>query len=197
MPEDSLNQHSLNQNARKEAILQKNLLQILPAGSDEKNTIWNMFQFYCYDTSVYDGYDVEADGKYKMCADYFAQYWQLPRWSAFILKVDGALAGFALIEPSDVVAEAQELADLFIMRRFRRLGIARRVVEYFMAQRDIPWTVTTFDDAPDATAFWQQMFRLPQFQVIETLPDPDGRDATVHLLAANQGIAPDGNVVCK
>lgn len=160
-------------------------LEILPAGLDDKTTIWNLFQFYCYDTSNYDGYDVEADGKYKMCADYFGQYWTLPRWSAYLLKIDGAPAGFALIEPSDAVEEAQELADLFIMSRFRRRGIARQVVQHFMAQRTIPWTITTFNEGADAIAFWQQLFSMPQFQVSHTLPDPDGRDATVHVLLPN------------
>lgn len=187
MHENSLPENSLFENSRCEKSLQKNSLQILPAGPEYQNTIWNMFQFYCYDTSVYDGYDVETDGKYKMCADYFAQYWQLPRWSAYILRVDGALAGFALIEPSEAVAAAQELADLFIMRRFRRRGVAQQVVSHFLAARAIPWTITTFDDAPDATAFWQQMFGLAEFQVSQTLADPDGRQAIVHLLAANAG----------
>lgn len=185
MHENSQQQNTLQQNAQQQSSQRENAPQILPAGLEYKNTIWNMFQFYCYDTSVYDGYDVEADGNYKMCADYFAQYWQLPRWSAYIVKVDGALAGFALIEPSDAVAEAQELADLFIMRRFRRRGVAQQVVSHFMATRAIPWTITTFDDAPDATAFWQQMFLRPEFQVSQTLADPDGREATVHLLPAN------------
>lgn len=168
-----------------EELFVMSALQILPAGPEYKTTIWNMFQFYCYDTSTYDGYDVEANGFYKMCAEYFGQYWQLPRWSAHIIKVDGALAGFALLEPSDALDDALELADLFIMQRFRRRGLAQQVVEYFLGQRSERWTITTFDDAPDACAFWQHMFSLPQFQVSERLPDPDGRAATVHVLPVN------------
>ncbi len=162
------------------------VLQILPAEAEDKTTIWNLFQFYCYDTSNYDGYDVEADGKYKMCADYFGQYWTLPRWSAYLLKIDGAPAGFALIEPSEALEDAQELADLFIMSRFRRRGLAQQVVQHFLHDRSETWTITTFDDAPDACAFWRHMFSLPQFQVSHCLPDPDGRAAIVHVLPANR-----------
>jgi predicted acetyltransferase len=70
-----------------------------------------------------------------------------------VLKVDGALAGFALIEPSEVMDDALELADLFIMQRYRRRGIAEQVVRHFLQQRMQPWTIITFDDAPDACTF--------------------------------------------
>lgn len=163
------------------------MFEICRCAESDKSIIWNMFQFYCYDTSEYDGYDVQPNGFYRMCADYFAQYWTQPRWSAYLLRVDGALAGFALIEPSDVDANALELADLFIMRKYRRRGLAQFVVEHFLGQRDTPWTITVFDDAGDAKAFWQRIFGLPGMQVTQVFADPDDRAAQVHWLPANQG----------
>lgn len=160
-------------------------LEICAHSDQDKQVIWNLFQFYCYDTSYYDGYDVESNGLYSMSASYFSQYWTEPVWRAHLLKVDGAIAGFALIEPSDAVPGGMEIADLFIMSRFRRHGIAKEVVLHFMNQRVVPWTEVVYDDAADAKAFWSAMFQHPAITPTDTAADPDGRQVTVYVLAAN------------
>lgn len=161
-------------------------LEICPHQDLHQQVIWNLFQFYCYDTSVYDGYDVEETGFYAMSQEYFAQYWTRPNWRAHLLRWNGAIAGFALLEDSDAVSGAMEIADLFVMRRMRRHGIAAKVVRHFMESREVPWTVVVFDDADDAKAFWASMFRMPALAPSRQLADPDGRDATVHVLDANR-----------
>lgn len=149
---------------------------------EHKPVIWNLFQFYCYDTSPYDRCDVEASGFYSLSTEYFAHYWSRPTWRAHLLRWQGAIAGFALLEDSDALPGAMELADLFVMKRFRRHGIARQVVLHFMAERNVPWTVTVFNDAADAKAFWSSMFHLPALVPARQVPDPDGRDVTVYVL---------------
>jgi predicted acetyltransferase len=160
-------------------------LEICAHSDQDKQVIWNLFQFYCYDTSNYDGYDVESNGLYSMSESYFSQYWTVPTWRAHVLRYDGAIAGFALIEDSDAVSGAMEIADLFIMSRFRRRGIAKEVVLHFMRQRIVPWTVVVYDDAIDAKAFWSGMFKIPTLTPTETVADPDARQVTVYVLAAN------------
>lgn len=160
-------------------------LEICPHLENHKEVIWNLFQFYCYDTSVYDGYDVEASGFYKMSAEYFSQYWTSPNWRAHLLHWDGKICGFALLEDSDAVAGGMEIADLFVMRRFRRFGIASKVVEHFMARRSVPWTVTVFEDAADAKRFWNSIFQIAQLSPTRQVPDPDGRAATAYVLEPN------------
>nr|WP_315473052.1 GNAT family N-acetyltransferase [uncultured Undibacterium sp.] len=160
-------------------------LEICAHSDQDKLTIWNLFQFYCYDTSNYDGYDVESNGLYSMSESYFSQYWTEPVWRAHVLRVDGAIAGFALIEPSDAVSGGMEIADLFIMSRFRRRGIAKEVVLHFMTRRVVPWTVVVYDDAADAKAFWSAMFLDPAITPTSTAADPDGRQVTVYVLEKN------------
>jgi predicted acetyltransferase len=160
-------------------------LEICVHSDQDKLVIWNLFQFYCYDTSTYDENDVESNGLYSLSESYFSQYWTESGWSAHLLSVDGSIAGFALIEPSDAVSGAMEIADLFIMARFRRRGIAKEVVLHFMAERVVPWTVVVYDDATDAKDFWSTMFRIPAIAPTATARDPDGRQVTVYVLAAN------------
>jgi predicted acetyltransferase len=75
-----------------------------------------------------------------------------------------------------------ELADLFILRRYRRTGIASQVVANFMSKRDVPWTVVVFDEAVDAKAFWSAMFKAPLFTPSRQVSDPDGREVSVYVL---------------
>lgn len=157
-------------------------VEIRPHQLDDKSVIWNLFQFYCYDTSREDEVDVEADGFFSLSPSYFGQYWELPRWAAHLIRVDGAIAGFVLIEPSDVVPEAQEIADLFILRRYRRRGLARDIVWHFLAQRQTPWTITVLDGWPEAEAFWAAMLADPRLRVAQRFSDPYGREGDVLLL---------------
>ena len=157
-------------------------LEICPSNHEHKSVIWNLFQFYCYDTSIEDACDVEESGLYSLSPSYFAQYWTVPTWSAHLLRWRGAIAGFALIEDSDSLPGAMELADLFILRRYRRTGIASQVVANFMSKRDVPWTVVVFEEAVDAKAFWSAMFKDPLFTPSRQVSDPDGREVSVYVL---------------
>jgi predicted acetyltransferase len=165
-------------------------LEICQHNDEHKSVIWNVFQFYCYDTSVEEGYDLKEDGRYSLCAEYFSQYWTHPRWRAHLLRWNGAIAGFALLEASEALDDAQEIADLFVMKRFRRHGIARKVVQHFMGQRVEPWTVVVFDDATEAQLFWQSIFQDPQFKPDRQVADPDDRAVTVYVLEPNVQNAP-------
>lgn len=157
-------------------------LEICSPCQAHQPVIWNLFQFYCYDTSPEDGYDVQESGFYSLSPEYFAQYWTEPNWSAHLLRWNGAIAGFALLEPSDALPGGMELADLFIMQRFRRHGIGRQVVRHFMTNRSVPWTVVVYDNAAGAKAFWHAIFQDPQFTPSRQVPDPDQRAVTTHVL---------------
>lgn len=160
-------------------------LEICPHQDNHKAIIWNLFQFYCYDTSLEDGYDVEETGFYSLSSEYFSQYWELPNWRAHLLRWNGAIAGFALLEDSDAVPGCMEIADLFVMQRFRRHGIARQVAIHFMEKRQVPWTVVVYNEAKHARAFWDAMFQISYLTPSRQVPDPDDRDVTTHVLEAN------------
>lgn len=157
-------------------------LKICEHNANDRPVIWNLFQFYCYDTSAEDQCDVDANGLYSLSADYFAQYWTRPGWQAHLLRWNDSIAGFALVETSEAVAGAMELADLFVLNRFRRRGIGQQVARHFMSTRQVPWTVVIFDEALDAQAFWSALFKDPRVAPSRQVPDPDGRNVKTYVL---------------
>ena len=101
-------------------------LELLQTGPEQAELIRNLYQFYAYESSDWEEEDVEADGRFYIHEEHLARYWQEPQWSANLILVDGFIAGFLLIERSELPGiDALELADLFILKRYRRRGIGR------------------------------------------------------------------------
>lgn len=142
------------------------LRAITPA---EAGALAQLFQLYCYDNAAWSGEDVLADGRYDVCDAALAEYVHAPEHTATWIEVDGALAGFFLTEPGMAGAvPVQEFSDFFILKKYRRRGLALEVVRRVLLENDssdtgnTTWLVAMFRDDAAACAFWQQAFaRLP------------------------------------
>src|SRR5262245_48238870 len=81
-------------------------------------------QLYCYDWSELRPLDVGDNGTF---GDYpLDAYWQEEWRHPYLLKVDGKLAGFALIVGQSCLTGATgvfDMAEFFVMRRYRRKGV--------------------------------------------------------------------------
>ena len=140
-------------------------LELLPTQADQTHLIRNLYQFYAYETSDWELEDVDADGCFYIHEEYLARYWQEPDWSAQLVMVEGCIAGFVLIERSEVPGiDALELADLFILKKYRRQGIGRAVALHALSDTRHPWLVRFHQQDDVAQAFWQS--------VVEELPRP-------------------------
>lgn len=104
-------------------------IEIIPAGIEQLQLVRNLFQFYSYDSSDWENEDIGADGLFYMYDPYFNQYWETEGWSANLVMVNDLIAGFLMIERSDIPnLDAPEFADFFLLKKFRRLGLGRAVV---------------------------------------------------------------------
>ena len=86
-------------------------LELVQASPDQIELVRNLYQFYAYESSDWEQEDVELDGRFYIHDEHLQRYWQEPQWSANLLLVDGFIAGFLLIERSDLPGiDALELA---------------------------------------------------------------------------------------
>lgn len=142
-------------------------IELLPTRAEQAPLIRNLYQFYSYDSSDWEEEDVEADGRFYIHEEHLLRYWQEPGWSASLILADGFIAGFVLIERSELPGiDAPEFADLFVLKRYRRLGIGRAVVQSVMGDGS-PWLLRFYRQDEMALAFWQQLF--------SELPRPPGQ----------------------
>jgi predicted acetyltransferase len=111
--------------------------------------IERLLELYCYDFSEFNGSDVDADGAYRY--PYSGLYWSEPERVPFLMRAGGRWAGFALVRGGEV----HDMAEFFVMRKYRRTGLGRAAAEQIFARFPGPWTVRQQISNPAATTFWR------------------------------------------
>lgn len=134
-------------------------IDLLPTERDQLPLIRNLYQFYAYDSSGWEQEDVELDGRFYVHDEHLQRYWQEPNWSAQLILVDGFIAGFLLLECSDETGlQTMEFADLFILRKYRRLGIGRALAVQTLSDGRA-WLLNVYSQDQVALAFCSQVMK--------------------------------------
>jgi predicted acetyltransferase len=123
---------------------------VLEAGDDDRAVIRRLLQLYHYDFSEFDGSDVDPHGEY--LHRYLDEYWNDSDRKAFLFRVDGAWAGLALVFTGD----PRDIAEFFVMRKYRRHGVASQAASELFERFPGRWTVRQQLLNPAATAFWRK-----------------------------------------
>ncbi len=131
---------------------------LTPATLEERAVLENLTQLYSYDWSELCHLDVGDDGRFGGASlePYWTDSWRHP----FLIRVDGKLAGFALIaERSRLTGKSGvfDMAEFFVMRRFRRkrVGFAAAFAAFHRFRG--AWEIRQRDENPAATGFWRRV----------------------------------------
>jgi len=130
-------------------------LEVVEALDDDRPVLWRLLQLYHYDFSEFDGSDVNLHGEY--LHRYFDEYWNDDDRRAFLFRVDGVLAGFALVFTGD----PHDVAEFFVMRKYRGRGVGAQAAAFLFNRFPGRWTVRQLLSNPAATAFWRKAIRYP------------------------------------
>ena len=122
---------------------------LLEASSAHRPVVRRLVELYRYDFSEFDQADVGPRGEYGY--RYLDQYWSERSRHPFLFQVDGHWAGFALVRE----IPPYDMAEFFVMRKYRRLGIGRQAAAAVFSQFPGPWQVRQQATNPAATAFWR------------------------------------------
>jgi len=105
-------------------------IRLVPTTAEQLPLIRNLYQFYAYESSDWEQEDVEVDGRFYVHEAHLQRYWQDDGWSAQLILVDDFIAGFLLLEACEDPGIADmEFADLFLLKKYRRLGIGRALLQ--------------------------------------------------------------------
>ncbi len=131
-------------------------IEITQATPAHKPVLANLFELYLHDFSEYTEADVQDDGRYG--SPYLDSFWTTPGRFPFLVRVGGALAGFALVMRGSHLTGDPDVADMdefFVMRKYRRHGVgeamARAVFDRFPGR----WEVRVMRNNTPAQAFWR------------------------------------------
>ena len=117
----------------------------------------NLLQFYFYELSAWYAIRFGEDGRYPIGAKdgYLAQ----PGTHAWLILVDGELAGLAVID--DELADPRRdfnLGYFFVARRFRGRGVGSAAFSGLLARYPGAWELYYLARNAAAAAFWPQAF---------------------------------------
>jgi predicted acetyltransferase len=130
-------------------------VEITPAGPDDRVVFEHLLELYRYDFSVYDGADVDVRGIYGY--PYLDRYFLDPDRHPFLVRVDGRVAGFALVRSGD----PHDMAEFFVMRKYRRDGTGMHVARNLFARFPGNWQVRQLQANEPAQAFWRRAIPVP------------------------------------
>jgi len=130
-------------------------VEIEPVSYHDKDVLRRLLEFYVYDYSEYMGWDVDAHGVFGY--RYLYHYWTEPDRHPFFIRVDGRLAGFALVRSGP----PHDMAEFFVMRRYRRVGVGREAARAVFERFPGPWEVRQLEANASGSAFWRSSIPVP------------------------------------
>ncbi len=125
-------------------------------GAEAVPVLRRLMQLYLYDLGTIDGWHIAADGRYGN-AEKIERFWTEPGRRSFLIRADGALAGFALIRDRAWHAGAgtHEISEFFVLRRFRRTGVGARAATRLFDMVAGRWETAEMASNVDAQRFWR------------------------------------------
>lgn len=133
-------------------------VEVVMASGDEEQVLGNLAELYQYDFTEFADEDVGDDGRFGF--DKLSLYWTEPGRHPFLVKVDGKYAGFALVrETSHFGGEARvnDMTEFFVLRKYRRKGVASHVARAVFDKFSGPWEVRVMLTNLPALSFWRRV----------------------------------------
>ncbi|MBB5055385.1 putative acetyltransferase [Granulicella aggregans] len=127
-----------------------NDLDVVEAVQADHAVLANLLEFYVYDFSELLNLEVGESGRF----DYpgLSLYWSESDRHAFLIRKDGKLAGLALVQK---VEEVWDIAEFFVLRAYRRKGVAKHAAKEVWSRFPGEWRVRVRDRNLPALRFWE------------------------------------------
>jgi predicted acetyltransferase len=132
-----------------------------PCGAERAETLQNLFQFYVHDFADFwetRRTELQEDGRFGLYPP-LPRYWTDPGCSAFLIRADGNLAGFVLLDGEAHSGQACDfnVGEFFVARHYRREGVGRQAALAAIRQRAGSWEIAVARRNLGAQAFWRRV----------------------------------------
>jgi predicted acetyltransferase len=135
-------------------------LEVTIAAADERLIIERMMQFYTHDFSEqwWDRPDGELQDDGLFSAYPLDPYWRDADHIPLLIRRDGKLAGFALLNAASHSGRAvdRNMAEFFVVRKHRRGGVGMAVARTIFSRYPGVWEAAVARRNVGALAFWRR-----------------------------------------
>lgn len=132
-------------------------VEVFAAAAAQEPVLANLFELYAHDFSEMTGARLGPDGRFGFAE--LPLFWTDAARLPFLVKADGDLAGFVLVQKGSAIsgdADVWDVAEFFVARGFRRHGVGTRAAHEVWRQLPGRWEVRVLDFNPAAQTFWRQ-----------------------------------------
>jgi predicted acetyltransferase len=130
-------------------------IEVAPAAREQEPILANLLELYAHDFSEFHNLQIGEDGRFGYRL--LPLYWSEPDRHAFFVRMDGALAGLALVKRGSEVsgdAAVWDMAEFFIVRGFRRRGIGTQAAHAVWRRFPGTWEIRVMQANVAAHHFW-------------------------------------------
>jgi predicted acetyltransferase len=127
-----------------------------PAQPAEVGLLSNLLELYVHDLSAAFEVELGADGRFGYPK--LERYWAEPgRRFPFLIRSGARVVGFALVTRGSPAADDPDVfdvAEFFVIRRYRRSGVGRHAAALLWQRLAGKWIVRVSEGNPGALPFW-------------------------------------------
>jgi predicted acetyltransferase len=130
-------------------------IEVNPATQDQQPILANLLELYAHDFSEIVDLAIGDDGRFGYAS--LPLYWSEPSRHPFLIRIDGQLAGFALVKQGSELSGNQaawDMAEFFILRGYRRRGIGAHAAHRVWKRFPGHWEVRVMNVNASALHFW-------------------------------------------
>src|SRR5262249_31377947 len=128
----------------------------IPAKKEEEQILANLLELYAYDLSELFDLKIGADGRFGY--EPLHLYWHDSKHFPFLIRVNGDLAGFVLLQKGSQITGAidtWDVAEFFVLRPYRKRGVGVAVAQTVWKIFPGRWEVRVLEKNLAAQSFWQ------------------------------------------
>lgn len=151
-----------------------------PVSKYEKHILHNLYSLYLHDLSEFtDGLDISTNGSFEF--DSFELIWEREGLTPYFFKKDMEIVGFLLLLERPFLTKDYDYSinDIFMLKKFRRKGIALSLLEELFKQKKGRYFVVELAKNGPAVLFWRNIYRELNIVFEETKKIDDNEECLV------------------
>ena len=146
-------------------------VEIIPALKEQEPILANLLELYAHDFSEFIDLKLGADGRFGY--KHLPLYWKESKRYPFLIMVNGHLAGFVFVRKGSAITndtDVWDMAEFFIVRGYRRVGIGTRVANEVWEKFPGRWEVRVRERNQKAMKFWARAISEFLGEEVDSVP---------------------------
>jgi len=125
---------------------------------EDKSLLIQLMELYNYEFTQYDNVDINEYGYYGYL--HIDDYWNEEGRFPYLIRVNGKIAGFALICPHCLYVNEKNshcFGEFFVMLKYRGMGVGKYVATQLFKNHPGLWEVCYMQNNMPASKFWKRV----------------------------------------